>query len=157
MLLLAAFAATAVQGQPKVTLAEYQGDTVLFLRKAFDARKAEFIGQPFSKVLDEWQAQLPVGWLLFGDTGPWVFNPEERELVNSANLYYNTEEEINKKGTRHEPYYRLLVTFAPPLPYKIQEFWRLQEEEEDSQLGPQLYEKLKNYIVEDIKVLEMKR
>ena len=154
MLLLAAFAATAVQGQPKVTLAEYQGDTVLFLRKAFDARKAEFIGQPFSKVLDEWQAQLPVKFLVFGDTGPWVFNPEERELVKSASLYYYTESETNYKEARHEPYYKLRVTFAPPLPYKIQEFWRLQEEE-DSQLGPQLYEKLKNYIVKDIKVREI--
>ncbi len=35
------------------------------------------------------------------------------------------------------------------------EFWRIQEEE-NSQLGPQLYEKLKNYIVKNITVCEMK-
>ncbi len=57
---------------------------------------------------------------------------------------------------RHEPYYKLLITFAPPFPYQIMEFWRLKEEE-NSQLGPQLYEKLKNYIVKDIHVFEMKK
>lgn len=155
LLLFAVFAATAAQAQQKTTLAECGGDTVLYLRKAFDERKVEFVGQPFSKVLDEWKAQLPVGQLVFGDTGSWPTKAEERYLVRSASLYYNTEQETNSRGTRHESYYRLSISFVPPFPYQIMEFWRIQEEE-NSQLGPQLYEKLKNYIVKNITVCEMK-
>ena len=72
---------TAVQAQQKVTLAECGGDTVLYLRKTFDDRKAEFIGQPFSKVMDEWKSQLPVGRLLFGDTGIWPTKEEEKNWL----------------------------------------------------------------------------
>ncbi|WP_298062577.1 hypothetical protein [uncultured Rikenella sp.] len=153
--LLSIFSITAIQAQQKVTLVECGGDTVLYLRKAFDDRKSEFIGQPFSKVLDEWKAQLPVGFLVFGDTGMWPTKEEERYLVKFASLYYNTEQETNSRGARHESYYRLSISFVPPFPYQIMEFWRIQEEE-NSQLGPQLYEKLKNYIVKNITVCEMK-
>ncbi len=155
LVLFAVFAATAVQAQQKVTLAECGGDTVLFLRKAFDDRKADFIGQPFSKVLDEWRSQLPVGQLLFGDTGMWPTKEEEKYLVKSASLYYEKEKEINLKRIQHEPYYILLVTFVPPLRYQSLEFYQLQDEE-NLPLGPQLYEKLKDYVVKDIKVFEMK-
>ena len=91
-ILLTVLTGTAVQAQQKVNLSDCGGDTVLFLRKAFDDRKAEFVGQPFSKVLDEWKAQLPVGQLVFGDTGSWPTKAEERYLVRSASLYYNTEQ-----------------------------------------------------------------
>lgn len=155
-LLLALFAGKAVQAQQKVTLAECGGDTVLFLRKAFDDRKADFIGQPFSKVLDEWRSQLPVGRLLFGNTGIWPTKEEDQDLVNSADIYFDTEETIDLKGMRHEAYYGVGISFEPPFSDKTQVFWQLQEEEEDSQLGPQLYEKLKDYIVKKISSFEMK-
>ena len=156
LLLLSIFAITAVQAQQNVTLAECGGDTVLYLRKTFDDRKAEFIGQPFSKVMDEWKSQLPVGRLLFGDTGIWPTKEEGKILVNSIDIYFNTEEEVNLKGMRHEPYYGVKISFIPPYLHKVREFWRLQEEEE-LQLGPQLYEKLKDYIVKDIYMFELRQ
>ena len=155
LLLLSMFMITAVQAQQKVTLAECGGDTVLYLRKTFDDRKAEFIGQPFSKVMDEWKSQLPVGRLLFGDTGIWPTKEEEKKLVNSIDIYFNTEEEVNLKGMRHELYYGVGISFTPPFLHKTREFWQLQEEE-NSQLGTQLYEKLKDYIVKDISTFELK-
>ncbi|WP_300725751.1 hypothetical protein [uncultured Rikenella sp.] len=156
LLLLSIFAITAVQAQQNVTLAECGGDTVLYLRKTFDDRKAEFIGQPFSKVLDEWESQLPVGFLVFGNTGMWPAKEEDKYLVQSVSIYYNTEIETNLKGMRHEPYYGVKISFIPPYLHKVREFWRLQEEEE-LQLGPQLYEKLKDYIVKDIYMFELRQ
>ena len=155
LVLFAVFAATAAQAQQKTTLAECGGDTVIYVKKNFVEGKARFIGQPFANVLDEWKAQLPVGWLLFSDTGDWPTKEEEKYLVKSASLYYEKEEEINLKRIQHEPYYILLVTFVPPLRYQSLEFYQLQDEE-NLPLGPQLYEKLKDYVVKDIKVFEMK-
>ena len=154
-LLLAVWSVTATQAQHKVTLAECNGDTVLFLKKAFDERKADFIGQPFSKVVEAWKAQLPVGRLLFGDTGMWPTKDEDKYLVISASWYYNTEDEITSKRLNRKSYYGLSIGFAPPFRHKIREFWDLQDAER-SDLGPQLYEKLKDYIVTDISFFEMK-
>ncbi len=156
LVLFAVFAATAAQAQQKTTLAECGGDTVLYLRKSFDERKVEFVGQPFSKVLDEWTGQLPVGHLVFGDTGSWPTKDEEKYLVKSATLYYNSETEINLRWLQKEPYYGISILFEPPFSYQSLEFYQLQDEENLS-LGPQLYEKLKDYTVKDIRVFEMKK
>ena len=76
-------------------------------------------------------------------------------MVNSIDIYFNTEEEVNLKGMRHELYYGVGISFTPPFLHKTREFWQLQEEE-NSQLGTQLYEKLKDYIVKDISTFELK-
>ena len=155
-LLLAVWSVTATQAQHKVTLAECNGDTVLFLKKAFDERKADFIGQPFSKVVEAWKAQLPVGRLLFSDTGIWPTKDEDKNLIISASLYYNTEDEITSKRLNRRPYYGLGVSFAPPYRHKIRVCWDLQDAEQ-SALGPQLYEMLKDYIVTKISSFEMQK
>ena len=155
-LLLAVWSVTATQAQHKVTLAECNGDTVLFLKRAFDERKADFIGQPFSKVVEAWKAQLPVGRLLFGDTGIWPTKDEDKNLITDADLYYNTEDEITSKRLNRRPYYGLGVSFAPPYRHKTRVCWDLQDAER-SELGPQLYEILKDYIVTKISSFEMQK
>ncbi len=156
LVLFAVFAATAAQAQQKTTLAECNGDTVIYVKKNFVEGKARFIGQPFSKVLDEWKAQLPVGRLLFSDTGSWPTKDEEKYLVKSASLCYNIEAEINLRRIRHQSYYILTINFLPPLLHQSMELYQLQDEVERTELGPQLYDKLKDYVVKDIKVFEMK-
>ncbi|HJE88785.1 hypothetical protein, partial [Rikenella microfusus] len=126
------------------------------LKKAFDERKADFIGQPFSKVVEAWKAQLPVGRLLFGDTGIWPTKDEDKNLITDADLYYNTEDEITSKRLNRRPYYGLGVSFAPPYRHKTRACWDLQDAEQ-SALGPQLYEKLKDYIVTNIYSFEMQK
>lgn len=155
LLLLSVFAVTAAQAQQKVTLAQCQGDTVTYLKKTFDEGKSRFIGQPFSKVIDEWRSQIPVGRILFADTGNWPTKESEKYLVKGASLYFITEREVNSRNRRKEPYYRLSIQFAPPFDKKINDYWQLQEQE-DMQLGPQLYEQIKDYIVESIAVVETK-
>lgn len=151
--MLSLFAITAVQAQKRVTLKQCDGDTVLFLKRAFDDRKAEFIGQPFSKVIEVWKSQLPVGRLVFSTTGIWPTKKEDQELVNYANLYFNSEEETDFRGANKIPYYGVGVRFAPPYRHKVQLFWEMQDEE--GPLGPRLYEYLKDYIVSDIKSFKL--
>lgn len=153
--LLSLFTITALQAQQKVTLAECGGDTVAYVTRNFVEGKARFIGQPFSKVMDEWKAQLPVGRLLFGDTGVWPTKEEEKNLVNSVDLYFITEDEQCLRGLKKEPYFVLGISFEPPFYQKITDYWKIQEEE-NSQLGPQLYEKLKDYIVKNISIVELR-
>lgn len=153
LVMLSLFAITAVQAQKRVTLKQCDGDTVLFLKRAFDDRKAEFIGQPFSKVIEVWKSQLPVGRLVFSTTGIWPTKKEDQELVNYANLYFNSEEETDFRGANKIPYYGVGVRFAPPYRHKVQLFWEMQDEE--GPLGPRLYEYLKDYIVSDIKSFKL--
>lgn len=154
LLLLTVFAVTAAHAQQKVTLKQCQGDTVAYLRKTFDQGKSRFIGQPFSKVMDEWSSQLPVNFLVFSDTGIWPTKDEDKLLVTGVSMYYNTETETNLKGMRHEPYYGLTIVFAPPYYQKSDDLRKLRNEE-GTALGPKLYEMLKDYIVKDISSFEM--
>ncbi|WP_297829324.1 hypothetical protein [uncultured Rikenella sp.] len=156
LLLLSIFAITAVQAQQKVTLAECGGDTVLYLRKTFDDRKAEFIGQPFSKVMDEWTSQMTVNQLTFKDTGIWPTKEEEKLLVRGVSLYLDTEDEFDLKGLRHEPCYGISVVFASPYFQKADSLRRLRDSE-GTALGSKLYEQLKNYIVKDIYMFELRQ
>lgn len=153
LVMLSLFAITAVQAQKRVTLKQCDGDTVLFLKRAFDDRKAEFIGQPFSKVIEVWKSQLPVGRLLLGTTGIWPTKKEDQELVRDVSLYFNSAEEIYFRGANKIPYYGVVVMFAPPYRHKVQLFWEMQDEE--GPLGPRLYEYLKDYNVSDIESFKL--
>ena len=155
MLLMAIFAITATQAQQKVTLAQCQGDTVTYLKKMFDEGKSRFIGQPFSKVVEEWRSQMPINRITFRDTGNWPTKESEKYLVTGAYLDFITERDANMRRMRKEASPSVYVDFAPPYNQKIDGFWLLQEQE-DSQLGPQLYEKLKDYIIQDISVVGLK-
>ena len=155
MLLMTIFAITATQAQQKVTLAQCQGDTVAFVKQNFVDGKSRFIGQPFSKIIDEWRAQIPVAKITFSNTGNWPTKESEKYLVKGAYLDFITEREQNLRGMRKEPYISMSIQFAPPFYKKIDDYWQLQEQE-DMQLGPQLYEQIKDYIVESIAVVEMK-
>lgn len=155
MLLLTTFAITAAQAQQKVTLAQCQGDTVAYLRKTFDEGKARFIGQPFSVLIKEWKSQIPINRIIFGSTGNWPSDENERNLVTHANVYFTPESEINLRGLRKEPYYGLTVVFAPPYRQKIQTLWSI-EDQEGEPFGLRLYEQVKDYIVKDISFFEMK-
>lgn len=100
-----------------------------------------------------WKSQLPVGRLVFSTTGIWPTKKEDRELVNYANLYFNSAEEIYFREDNKIPYYGVGVRFAPPYRHKVQLFWEMQDEEGPP--GPRLYEYLKDYIVSDIESFKL--
>lgn len=153
-LLLAMFATTAAEAQRRVTLRQCEGDTVAYLRQNFEQGKARFVGKPFSKVLDEWQQELPVGLLVFGSTGSWPTDEREKDVVDSASVRFITEQEQNLRMARKEVYYSLSVVFAPPFYQKIDPLWDIQEEE--GTLSPRLYELIKDFVVKDIVLVEIK-
>ena len=127
--LLALGCITLAQAQQKTTLAECNGDTVAFIRKNFEEGKARFVGKPLAELLDEWTSQLPVGYLLFGDTGIHYLPEEEQNLVNGIDLNHITEQERNARSARHEPYFVLAVTLAPPYHHKWDDILNLQDQE----------------------------
>ena len=147
--LLALGCITLAQAQQKTTLAECNGDTVTFIRKNFEEGKARFVGKPLAELLDEWTSQLPVGYLLFGNTGIHYLPEEEQNLVNSIGLNHITEQERNARSARHEPYFVLAVKLAPPYHHKWNDIVDLQDQEK-KQLGPQVYNAIKDYIVTDV-------
>lgn len=155
LLLMTIFAITATQAQQKVTLKQCQGDTVAYLKKNFEEGKARFIGKPFSKVVDEWRSQMPIKWILLFGTDHWARNEKDRDLINGVSLYFMTEGEKNMKSMCHESQYSLDITFAPPYNQKYDDLWKIKDTE-NIILGPQLYDKLKDYIVQDISVYETK-
>ena len=154
-MLLSVFAITAAQAQQAMTLAQCQGDTVAFVKRNFVEGKARFIGQPFSKVIDEWRSQIPVGRILFADTGNWPTKESEKYLVKGASLQFITENDQKLRGLHKEPYLRLVVKFNAPYYQKIDTLWSIQEQE-GIPFGPQLYEQIKDYVIQDISVFEMK-
>ena len=143
---------TAVQAQQQVTLAECGGDTVTYVKRNFAEGKARFIGQPFSKLVEEWRTQIPVGWILFSNTGNWPTKDEDKYLVTGATLYFITEEEKNLRVMQRKMYATIHVSFAPPYRHNFYDFCRI-EEEDGLPLGPKLYECLKDYIVTDVSFL----
>ena len=148
-------ATSAAQAQQKVTLAECGGDTVIYVKKNFVEGKARFIGQPFSKMLDEWRSQLPVGKILFSDTGNWPTKESERYLITGASLQFITEEEQLYREMRKEPYTDINVRFAPPYRHNLWALYNLRDQEGEP-LGPQLYDCIRDYIVTDISFLDLK-
>ncbi|WP_294597930.1 hypothetical protein [uncultured Rikenella sp.] len=154
-LLLSIFSMTAVQAQEKVTLVECGGDTVTYVKRNFAEGKARFIGQPFSKLVEEWRTQIPVGRILFSDTGNWPTKDEDKYLVTGASLYFITEEEMNLRVMKKQPYASISVDFAPPYRHNFYDLCRI-EEEDGLPLGPKLYECLKDYIVTDVSFFMMK-
>ena len=153
---MSVFFVTAIHAQSKVTLGQCQGDTVSYLKKVFDENKSCFIGQPFSKVMDEWTSQMTVNQLTFKDTGIWPTKEEEKLLVRGVSLYLDTEDEFDLKGLRHEPCYGISVVFASPYFQKADSLRRLRDSE-GTALGSKLYEQLKNYIVKDIYMFELRQ
>ena len=147
--LLALGCITLAQAQQKTTLAECNGDTVTFIRKNFEEGKARFVGKPLAELLDEWTSQLPVGYLLFGDTGIHYLPEEEQNLVNGISLNHITEQERNARSARHEPYFVLAVKLAPPYHHNVWDLIKLKRQEQN-QLGPQVYNAIKDYIVTDV-------
>ncbi|WP_299458265.1 hypothetical protein [uncultured Rikenella sp.] len=151
-LLLSIFSMTAVQAQQQVTLAECGGDTVTYVKRNFVEGKARFIGQPFSKLVEEWRTQIPVGWILFSNTGNWPTKDEDKYLVTGATLYFITEEEKNLRVMQRKMYATIHASFAPPYRHNFYDLCRI-EEEDSLPLGPKLYECLKDYIVTDVSFL----
>ena len=113
--LLALGCITLAQAQQKTTLAECNGDTVAFVRTNF----------ALAELLDEWTSQLPVGYLLFGDTGIHYLPEEEQNLVNGISLNHITEQERNARSARHEPYFVLAVKLAPPYHHNVWDLIKL--------------------------------
>ena len=111
--LLALGCITLAQAQQKTTLAECNGDTVAYLKKNFVEGKQRFIGQPVSLILDEWRSQLPVGKLIFSDTG-WKRDTSKAELINGITLYFITNEEMGLRDLQKKPYTVLDISLAPP-------------------------------------------
>ncbi len=155
VLLLALFATTAVQAQKRVTLKQCNGDTVAYITQNFVEGKSRFIGQPFSKVIKEWESQIPIGRLVFGGTDPWALEESQRDLVNGASLYFITERESNLRTRQKEPYYSLTITFSPPYYQKLDDLYDIRDQE-GIELGPKLYDLIKDYIVENLTIVEMK-
>lgn len=113
--LLALGCITLAQAQQKTTLAECNGDTVAYLKKNFVEGKQRFIGQPVSLILDEWRSQLPVGKLIFSDTG-WKRDTSKAELINGIALYFITNEEL---GLRDMQKNRIPYSTSPWLPHTM--------------------------------------
>lgn len=149
------FSITAIQAQQKVTLKQCNGDTVAYVKQNFVDGKARFIGQPFSKVIKEWKSQIPINWIIFGDTGSWPSDENQQHLVTSADLHFTPESEINLRRLRKEPYYSVTFTFVPPYHQKYRTLWEIKDQE-GVPFGPRLYEQIKDYIVQDVFFLEMK-
>ncbi|WP_071135364.1 hypothetical protein [Millionella massiliensis] len=153
--LLALGCITLAQAQQKTTLAECNGDTVAYLKKNFVEGKQRFIGQPVSLILDEWRSQLPVGKLIFSDTG-WKRDTSKAELINGIALYFITNEELGLRDMQKKPYTILNISLAPPYHDNIWDIYHLQDSENET-LGPKLYDRIKDYIVTDVSDFEMRR
>lgn len=154
LLLMTVFAVTAANAQQKITLKQCKGDTVAYVKKNFEDGKARFIGQPFSKVVQEWRSQLPVAHLVLADAGSFR-RDSLKNKVNGADLYFTSYEENALRSMNGKSYYLVSFTFAPPYYEDIYNLYNIRDEE-DQPLGPRLYDKLKNYVVKDIFVFEMK-
>lgn len=154
LLLLTVFAVTATQAQQKMTLKQCQGDTVVYVKKNFEDGKARFIGQPFSKVVQEWRSQLPVAHLVLADAGSFR-RDSLKNKVNGVSLFFTSYEENALRSMNGKSNYRLRISFEPPYYEDIYNLYNIRDEE-GQPLGPRLYDKLKNYVVKDIFVFEMK-
>lgn len=154
LLLLSVFAFTAAQAQQKVTLKQCQGDTVAYLKKNFEEGKARFIGQPFSKVIKEWKSQIPLTMVVLSSTDPWANDIRLRNKVNGADLYFTPERTINYRDFYRIPYYIVRFTFKPPYNQNINDLYHIMNEE-NQPMGPLFYDQLKDFIVQDIKVVEL--
>ena len=155
MLLMAIFAITAIQAQQKVTLKQCQGDTVAYIKKNFEEGKARFIGQPFSKVVQEWKNQIPLARVVLTSTDPWANDEKSRDMVNGVILYFTPEGTIAQRDYYHIPYYGVRFDFEPPYNQKYQSVYDIKNQE-DKAFGPRFYEQLKDYIIKDVIFFERK-
>ena len=130
------------------TLAEVNGDTVLYLQKNFIDQKEYFIRKQFGKVMEIYLQDLPLNYSATTTTSPWENPKDATKYIKGINISWFTEEE----GWYHvdndiKKILDLGILFEPP--YNEADSYTNNIYDTDQKM----VDHLKNYIVKEIKLL----
>jgi len=113
-------------------------DSIAYMQYNFVDRKAQYINQPVSKILEDYELEMAV----FEPSRTYPYRISETAVIYAAFIQYTEEYE------REQPYGRLYIDFKTPhLPWR--ETLDSMEDDEDEW---EWVEKLENCIVKDIEL-----
>ena len=114
-------------------------DSIAYMRYNFVDRKAQYINQPVSKILEDYELEMAV----FEPSRTYPYLIAETAVIFGAFIQYTEEYE------REQPYGRLRIDFKMPhLPW-----YATLDSMEDDEDEWEWVEKLENQIVEDIRLV----
>ncbi|WP_163222993.1 hypothetical protein [Bacteroides sp. 214] len=117
---------------------EFGTDTIAYMRHNFVERKAQYINQPLSKLLSDYELGL-----VFDPTRTYPYKTTETIRIDGAILQYPTPPQYK------EPYAFLIINFkAPHLP-RVETYNNMINPDDSNEWA----EKLKNCIVSDIELV----
>ena len=135
ILILSSYDALAQNYRPMST---FGTDSIAYMQYNFVDRKAQYINQPVSKILEDYELELAV----FEPKITYPYKTTETVMIMGAFIQY-TEEYY-----RDQPYGRLYIFFKTPLlPYIV-----TRDSMEDDEDEWEWVEKLENCIVKEIEL-----
>ncbi|NDW12833.1 hypothetical protein D0T50_08005 [Bacteroides sp. 214] len=119
-------------------MSEFGTDTIAYMRYNFVERKTQYINQPLSKLLSDYELGL-----VFAASETFPYKTTETVRIDGAILQYPTPPQYK------EPYAFLIIDFkAPHLPW-----WNTYNNMINPDDSDEWAEKLKNCIVSDIELV----
>ena len=128
-------------------LEQFRGATIQYSEYNFAENKARYIGKSVATVLDEWK--LPIKRFIGIITDGFRKNINQRNKLEGIYLDYLTPLQTELYSEKDYPYRTLAITFSPPHMHE-DTYPAIVEKGGDDNWTQELYDYLKDFIVEDI-------
>jgi len=86
-ILMLAMGITNAYSQQPGKLGTTEGDTIAYMATLY-RRRNEFIGQPLSVFIAEYKKYLPINFMGYSGTSPWI-DPKGNSYVNNISICYH--------------------------------------------------------------------
>lgn len=127
------------QALPYKSMDQFGTDSIAYMRYNFVDRKAQYINQTVSKILDDYELELAI-------FEPRITHPY---FISETVVIYGVFIQYTHDFDREKPYAKLNIYFKTPhLPYEATAASMYDDEDE-----LEWVEKLKNCIVEDVRLV----
>jgi hypothetical protein len=87
-------------------------DTIAYMATLY-SRKKEFIGQPLGTFIAEYKKHLPINFMGYGGTSPWI-DPKGESYVNHISICYHDDAQMGIRDFNRKGNYILYIEFKNP-------------------------------------------
>ena len=103
---------TNAYSQQPGKLGTAEGDTIAYMATLY-RRRNEFIGQPLSVFIAEYKKHLPINFMGYDGTSPWI-DPKGESYVDQIIICYHNDVQMGIRDFNRKGNYILYIEFKNP-------------------------------------------